>query len=127
MHEMSIAANLVEKLLEFAYAHPERKVMLVRLAVGELTHLEPEQLRFCYGAITAETPLEGSSLEIEKVAATVQCPHCAYCGRPQYWEGILAQTSVVTLCCPQCGKAAEAIQGHECAIQSIRYREEAPA
>jgi hydrogenase nickel incorporation protein HypA/HybF len=101
--------------------------MLVRLAVGELTHLEPEQLSFCYGAITAETPLEGSSLEIEKVDAAVQCPHCAYRGRPKYWDELLADTRVVTLCCPQCGRQAEAIQGHECAIKSVRYREETPA
>lgn len=97
----------------------------MKLAFGELTHLEPEQLSFCYSAITTDTPLAGSELVFEKIEAAVQCPHCAYLGRPKYWEDALAYTSVVTLRCPHCGKAAEAIQGHECAIKSVRYREEA--
>ncbi len=125
MHEMSIASGLADKLLEFAQTNPDKRIVEVRLAVGELTHLEPEQLRFCYTAITAGTELEGSTIEIENVEATVQCPHCSYLGRPKYWEDALAFTSVVTLRCPDCGKAAEAIQGHECGIQSLKYRENA--
>ena len=48
MHELSIASGLVEKLLDFSEKNPDKKIVEVRLAVGELSHIEEEQLRFCY-------------------------------------------------------------------------------
>lgn len=123
MHELSIASGLVEKLLEFAAKNPDKKIIEVRLAVGELSHIEEEQFRFCYGAITAETPLEGSALEIEKIDAMVICSHCSYRGRPKYWDGALSGIPVATLECPSCGKVTEATDGKECAIKSLRVIE----
>jgi len=123
MHELSIASGLVEKLLEFADKNPEKKIVEVRLAIGELSHIEEEQFRFCYGAITAETLLEGSTLEIERIEAMVICPHCSYRGRPKYWDGALSGIPVATLECPSCGKATEATDGKECAIKSLRCTE----
>jgi hydrogenase nickel incorporation protein HypA/HybF len=123
MHELSIASGMVEKLLQFADENPDKRIVEVRLAVGELSHIEEEQLRFCYEAITAETSLEGSKLEVEKIDAMVSCPHCSYRGRPKYWDGALSGIPVATLECPQCGKAAEPIEGKECAIKSIRFKE----
>ncbi len=126
MHELSIASGLVEKLLDFADKNPDKKIVEVRLAVGELSHIEEEQLRFCYEAIIAETPLEGSILQIEKIDAMVKCPHCSYRGRPKYWDGALSNIPVATLECPACGKATEATDGQECAIKSIRFTEPSP-
>ena len=125
MHEFSIASGLVEKLLEFAEENPAKKITGVRLAVGELSNIEEEQLRFCYDSIITGTELEGSILTIESIPAMVQCPHCHYTGRPKYWEGALSGTPIATLECPHCGKAAEAAEGKECAIKSIRFMETA--
>jgi hydrogenase nickel incorporation protein HypA/HybF len=126
MHELSIASGMVEKLLQFTDENPDKKIVVVRLAVGELSHIEEEQLRFCYEAIIAETPLEGSTLEVQKVDAMVSCSHCTYRGRPKYWDGALSGIAVATLECPQCGKAAEPVEGKECAIKSIRFTEANP-
>ncbi|MDB6123271.1 MAG: hypA [Pedosphaera sp.] len=121
MHELSIVSGIVESILDFVAKHQIRKVLDVRLTVGELTHLEAEQLRFCYTAMIEQTAIQGSTLEVEAVRAEVNCPHCSYQGPPKYWEEALAMAPVPTLQCPQCGKATEAIQGHECAIKSIKY------
>jgi hydrogenase nickel incorporation protein HypA/HybF len=123
MHELSIASSIVDSVLEFSNDSPSRKIVKVILQIGELTCVEPEQLAFCYTAITRETPLEDSTVEIEAVDAEVFCPHCHYEGRPKYWDDALADTCVATLQCPQCGKAAEATKGHECTIRTIRYVE----
>lgn len=123
MHELSIASGLVEKLLDFAAKNPDKKIIEVRLAVGELSHIEDEQLRFCYEAVITETPLEGSKLEIEKIEAMVKCPHCSYRGRPKYWDGALSGIPIATLECPSCGKTTEATDGQECAIRSLRLSE----
>lgn len=121
MHELSIASGVVEKLLDFAKKNPDKKIVELRLAVGELSHIEDEQLRFCYGAITTETELEGSTLTIEKIEAMVRCPHCNFRGRPKYWDGALSGVPVATLECPSCGKTAQATHGQECAIRSLRF------
>jgi hydrogenase nickel incorporation protein HypA/HybF len=123
MHELSIASGLVEKLLEFCAQNPDRAVLEVCLELGELSHIDPGQLRFCYESISKETPLDGSILTIAKLPALVNCPHCAYHGRPDYWENALAIAPVITMRCPRCGKAVEADQGHECAIKSVRLIE----
>lgn len=121
MHELSIATTIMEDVLDFVTARQVSKVLRVRLAIGELTCIQAEQLKFCYESITTETALGGSTLEIEQVPARVKCTHCTYEGPPKYWTESLAGAPVPTLQCPQCGKSAEAAQGHECAIQSIQY------
>jgi len=123
MHELSIASSIVESVLTFAEGPPPRKIVKVLLQIGELTCVEPEQLAFCYTAITRETALEGSTLEIEPVKAEVVCRHCGYEGRPRYWDDALADTCIATLQCPRCDKATEAVGGHECTIRTIRYVE----
>ena len=126
MHEFSIAASLVEKLSEFVGENPDKRIFEVRLEIGELSHIEHDQLRFCYESITKETPLEGSSLKIDKVEAFVECPHCSYRGRPKYWDDILAGAPVVTFQCPSCGKTVGETQGKECAIKSVKFSQIQP-
>ncbi|EEF63110.1 hydrogenase maturation nickel metallochaperone HypA [Pedosphaera parvula] len=121
MHELSIVSGIVESVLDFVEAREIKKVLGVRLAVGELTHLEIEQLQFCYTALVEQTAVQGSTLEVDVVPARVSCPHCLYEGLPKYWEDALSMAPVPTLQCPQCGKATEATQGHECAIKTIKY------
>jgi hydrogenase nickel incorporation protein HypA/HybF len=121
MHELSVVSGVIESVLEYIESHPIKKVVLVRLCVGELTQLEHEQLRFGYSAMIEQTPMEGSTLEIETVPALVNCSHCSYEGPPKYWDGALSGVSVPTLQCPTCGHAAQPIRGHECAIKSIQY------
>ena len=123
MHELSIASGLVEKLLQFSTEHPDRTLIEVRIAIGELSHIEEQQLKFCYDSITKNTPLEASSLVIEKVPAMVNCGYCSYRGRPDYWDEALAIAPVITLRCPRCGKSVDAAEGHECAIKSVKFLE----
>jgi hydrogenase nickel incorporation protein HypA/HybF len=127
MHEFSIACGLVEKLLQFSCENPDKKIVEVRLEIGELSQIEEEQLSFAYDSIIPETPLEGSTLLIEKIDAAVECPHCQYRGQPKYWDGALSGIPVATLECPQCGKAAVAIGGQECAIRSVKFLQNEPA
>jgi hydrogenase nickel incorporation protein HypA/HybF len=124
MHELSIASAVVDSVLEFVAERSVKRVLTVRLAVGELSHVEEEQLRFCYMAITQETPMQDSALEIEKVPAMVRCSHCEYSGRPKYWDDALSVAPIPTLECPNCGGAAEAVEGNDCAIKSIRFATE---
>src|SRR5690242_20472199 len=71
MHELSIAATVMEKVLEFVETRGVSKVVCVRLAIGELTCIQHGQLKFCYESVARETPLADSTLEIETVPARV--------------------------------------------------------
>lgn len=121
MHELSIAATIMEDVLGFVETHGINKVLRVRLAIGELTCVQAEQLKFCYESVTRETALADSELVIETVPARVKCGGCGYEGAPKYWMDSLSEGPVPTLQCPECGKSAEAAQGHECAIKTIQY------
>jgi hydrogenase nickel incorporation protein HypA/HybF len=121
MHEFSIASSIVEKVSEFAERQGVSRIVEVRLLIGELTCVEHEQLRFCFQAITKDSALEDSALEIDTIPATVRCPRCAYEGPPKYWDEALAAGRFPTMECPGCGHAAEAVAGHDCAIKSIKY------
>lgn len=124
MHELSIASAIADHVLEFAESfNPPKKILGVRILIGELTCIEPEQLKFCYDAITKETSLEGSVLEVERAQAEVSCRHCSYRGRPKFWDEALSDIAVATLQCPSCGKAADPISGQDCTIRTIRYAE----
>jgi hydrogenase nickel incorporation protein HypA/HybF len=120
MHEFSIAAALVDEVLDFVQAQQADRVLSVRLAVGELAQIEADQLKFCYESITRETALEGSTLEIETIQAEVRCRSCPYTGRPKYWDGALSFAAAPTLQCPDCGKTVEVIGGEECSIRKVR-------
>jgi hydrogenase nickel incorporation protein HypA/HybF len=122
MHEFSIASGVVETVLEFAQARGLRKIVEVRMVIGELACVEAEQLKFCFQSITGETALENAALEIEPGDAIVRCGHCSYEGPPKYWDDAQVATFLPTLECPRCGRAAEAIAGHECSIKSIKYQ-----
>jgi hydrogenase nickel incorporation protein HypA/HybF len=121
MHELSIASAVVDSVLEFLDKHGAQKVLGVRLSIGELSHVEADQLRFCYMAITQQTAMENSTLEIELIPAIVECPHCSYKGRPKYWDDALAAAPIPTLECPQCQGAVEPVEGNDCAIKTIRF------
>lgn len=124
MHELSIASAIVESVLDFAEKQHATRVIAVRLAIGEFTHIEAEQVRFCFQAIAKGTVLEEAVLEIERADAAVQCRHCGYAGPPKYWDGALAGTLVPTLQCPTCGKTAEPAEGQECSIKTVKFARE---
>jgi hydrogenase nickel incorporation protein HypA/HybF len=123
MHELSIASGLVEKLLEFSAHNPGHTIIEVRLEIGELSHIDSDALSFCYEAITKGTPIQGSSLIIQKTPALVKCPYCSYRGRPNYWNDVLLAAPVITMRCPKCGETVAADQGQECAIKSVAFSE----
>ncbi len=120
MHEFSIACSIVDNVLAFCREQSPAQVLVVRVAIGELACVEPEQLSFCYRSITQNTEIANSELEIERVDAAVACSHCGYSGKPKYWDGALSFAAVPTLQCPKCSRQVEAREGEECAIKTIR-------
>jgi hydrogenase nickel incorporation protein HypA/HybF len=115
MHELSIAASIVESVTEAAGNYPGARVKEVRLRVGALASVVEESLQFCWGLATEGTPLAGAVLAIDTLPVIV---HCDACGADAEIAG------VQSFRCPKCGElAADLRQGRELEIQSIELDE----
>jgi hydrogenase nickel incorporation protein HypA/HybF len=97
-----------------------KKVVEVDIAIGSLTFLNPEQIRFWYEMLTKDTTMEGSKLVIEESLGTVRCPKCGYEGNFKYIDDPAFHLSLPTLQCPKCDGLVEIISGKDCIIKSIK-------
>lgn len=73
MHELSITRNVVAICAEHARG---KKVTQVTLAIGELSAVLPDSLRFCFDVCARGTPLEGATLNIIMVPGRARCRDC---------------------------------------------------
>jgi hydrogenase nickel incorporation protein HypA/HybF len=118
MHELSIAASIVEAVTESASAYPGARVKEVRLRVGALASVVEDSLQFCWQLATEDSPLAGSTLVMNKLPVIV---HCDACGVDAEIDG------VQSFRCPRCGEpAADLRQGRELEIESIELEEPEP-
>ena len=115
MHELSIAASIVDAVTESAAAYPGARVKEVRLRVGALASVIEDSLQFCWGITVEGTPLEGSKLVVNVLPVIA---HCDACGK----DGELS--SLQSFRCPHCGEpAGDLRQGRELEIDSIEIDE----
>ncbi len=120
MHEGSITTQIVESVLKEANGRNAKKVVEVRLAIGSLTFLNPEQVRFWYEILTKETILEGSKLAIEENEGTVVCEKCGYKGGFKYVDDSELHIPMPTLQCPKCDSQVQITSGKDCIIKSVK-------
>ena len=118
MHELSIAASIVDTVTESAAAYPGARVLKVRLRIGALAAVIEDSLTFCWSLVTEGTPLAGSALVVRTLPVIV---HCDACGADSEMEG------VQSFRCPRCGElAADLRQGRELEIESIEIEDPEP-
>lgn len=77
MHEMSLMESVLEIVEDEARKAGASAVKLVRLDIGELSHVEPEAMRFCFEAVVAGTIASGAVLEIVRVPGQGWCIDCS--------------------------------------------------
>ena len=118
MHELSIAASIVDAVTETAARYPGARVRTVRLRVGALSAVIEDSLQFCWGVTTEDTPLKDAKLEVRMLPVVV---HCTACGAD-------GEIGVQSFRCPKCGEpAADLRQGRELEIEAIEIDEPEPA
>jgi hydrogenase nickel incorporation protein HypA/HybF len=111
MHELSIAASIVDIAVRHARGRP---VSRVEVRVGHLRQVVPSALDFAFGLVAQGTPVEGAELVLEEVAATVRC---GTCGAESRLDGF-------PLIC-RCGSAdVEIVAGQELTVESLDVEEE---
>ena len=115
MHELSLAASIVESVTESLGAYPGGRVLEVRLKVGALAAVAEDALQFCYGVATEGTALAGSRLIVNLLPVVM---HCEQCGRDVELAG------VQSFRCSLCGKPCfDLRQGRELEIEALEIDE----
>jgi len=115
-----MTTQIVNSILEEAKKHNAKKVIQVHLVIGDLTFLNPEQVRFWYKMLSKDTLIESSRLYIKKKSGSVKCLTCGYEGDFRYEDDPSYHVPIPTLICPRCGSIVEILSGKECTIKSIK-------
>jgi len=93
MHEMALAASMLEIVEGTAHRIGAARVNAVWLEIGALSHVEPDALRFCFDAVTRGSLAERARLEIVVTPGTAWCMPC----------GTTVALPALGAPCPQCG------------------------
>lgn len=119
MHEVSLAANIVEIASRHAADQGCRRVVAVTVRIGRLACVHEDALRSSFELLRENTPLVDAELHVVTVPVRVWCPTC---GTERELPGI--QRFV----CPDCGAPTGDIRaGRELDLESIDLAEAADA
>ncbi len=91
MHELGLAAEILDIALSEAGRHQADQVAVIRLRIGVLRAVEPEHLSFLFSHLARGTLADGALLSVEDVPVRVECPSC----------GVSESLSAVWTC-PRC-------------------------
>jgi hydrogenase nickel incorporation protein HypA/HybF len=119
MHEYSIMADIVKAALTSLENYDVENVEVVYLEVGELTFLNPEQMRFCFNVLTENNILATAKLEISELKAVIQCSNCDYKG-PLKERPSEDHFRIPRISCPECQGEVKLLSGKECIVKSIK-------
>ncbi len=103
MHEFSICQGLVKAILsELKKLNPPNpKLVKASVVIGRLRQIIPETLQSAYEALTKETTIAGSKLEIRNAPILAKCDACK-------WEGEIKENN---FCCRKCGSGDIELSG----------------
>ena len=106
MHELAITQGVVDTITDRL---GDRRVLRVRLAIGKLSGVLPDSVRFCFDVVTSGTTLDGAGLDIEEPGGRARCRDCG---------AEFACDDPILLC--GCGSAdVEVLAGTELLIRAV--------
>lgn len=73
MHELAVTESVVDAVTDRLGDVP---VVRVRLAIGRLSGVVPDAVRFAFDLVTAGTSLDGAVLEIDEPPGRIRCRSC---------------------------------------------------
>jgi hydrogenase nickel incorporation protein HypA/HybF len=110
MHEMALAQNILDIVLDAARRHGAHRVRRISIRAGRLRGIIPEQLQFCFGFVAKDSIAEGADLSVVTVPIKARCKAC---GR----EFLVEEFKFI---CPDCNDPhVETLQGLELLVENI--------
>jgi hydrogenase nickel incorporation protein HypA/HybF len=114
MHELGLAAQVMEVVERNLPADRKVRVRKIHLRVGGLTAVVPSIMRTCMEAVTRNTVAEGAELVLTEVPAEIECRACK----------TVSRVDDPPFICPACGAfRVEVISGRDNRVESIEIEE----
>ncbi len=115
MHELAIVEALIEQVRrEVHRAGQSGRVTRLELAIGRLSGVHCESLRFAFELLSPGTVVEGAKVEIDEPRAVC---HCQACGARDEIDQLVVE-------CPRCESPQITIEeGRQLFLQSIEIEE----
>lgn len=111
MHELTIAASVIETASEHARREGATRVLNVTLRIGRLSCVHEDALRYSFDLVRDGTPLADAGLTVTSIPVRIWCPTCA---AERELPGIQR------FACPTCDTRSGDIRaGRELEIESI--------
>ena len=76
MHELAITEGIIEAAVPEAQRHGARKILEIRLKIGELSGVLPECIQEYFNIASRGTIAEGARLAVERIPITIHCESC---------------------------------------------------
>lgn len=120
MHEMSVIVPIIRIGSKLAQQNHMKRVICVRLAVGEIHDLDEKWAFKYYDRYSKGTPLEGSTLKIRHIPICFRCKECG--NEAAYNHFNFVQVNLADMTCSRCGcREHEMISGDELLIEGIEH------
>ncbi len=114
MHELAVTQGILDIALGSLEEAGGHRVGRIDLAIGEMTGVVEECVRFYFGVISRGTPAEDAELSVRVVPTSARCQSCG-------------ETFLVRECgwvCPRCASACSDLTGgKELIVESIEVRD----
>jgi hydrogenase nickel incorporation protein HypA/HybF len=115
MHELAMTENILNIVMDHASRANARKVLSLKLKIGELSSFVDDSVSFCWSLLSQGTICEGAKLEINRIAAEFECLGC---GAHFFFQKELTP-------CPACGgMQAKVLAGEELEVSSIEIEQD---
>jgi hydrogenase nickel incorporation protein HypA/HybF len=117
MHEMGIANSVLDAVRHESALRGGARVLKVGVRIGELAAVDPESLKFCFGALISGTDLGALALDLEYCPRRHRCSQC----------GEVFGAAAYPFACPLCRSAAtEFCGGDELEFAYMEIEENEP-
>jgi hydrogenase nickel incorporation protein HypA/HybF len=106
MHEFAIAYDIYTTARRAALDHHAKQVNVVCVDIGEMSMVNPEQVRFLFETLIEDDSIvKGAKLQCSVVAPETRCG-CGYTGNERF-------------ICPRCGALPELVRGREIVVTHV--------
>jgi hydrogenase nickel incorporation protein HypA/HybF len=113
--ELTAIQSILAKALLKAHESHAKRILTLRLALGEISELDQNSMQKHWEAVSRGTTAEHAQLHFRLIQAEVQCMACFKKYHPQ--DG--------TIHCPHCGSyGAKILAGEEFYLESIELDDE---
>jgi hydrogenase nickel insertion protein HypA len=113
LHEFGIAIEVYRVARAAVERREPGRLECVKVAVGELSAVEPELLRFAWEGVVQDGPDAGARLEIEWRLSRLSCPECG--------EVLERRAGAWLRLCPDCGRPVRVNGGDELDLLEVEF------